>query len=285
MNPKPTTTGDILRHATARLQAVGIATARLDSLVLLEDVLNTNSTHILARPDESMTIEQQQHIIRLLKLRESHVPLAYIRHKTEFYGREFYIDKRVLEPRPESETMIDSLHELAPALPTNTAIIDVGTGSGALAITAKLEIPNICAYATDIDEQCLVIARRNARMLRTSVAFSHANLLNTLNINSPPQVIVLANLPYVPNDFHINRAATHEPKRAIFGGPDGLDVYRLLFNQLRTRHDLPTTHVITESLPPQHDTLAAIASAASYSLTGTNDFIQVFKTGFDNSGS
>ena len=271
------TVGNNVRHATARLQAAGIATARLESLVLLEDVLNTNRTHLLAHPEEQVSIEQQNLFNRMIELRVSHIPLSYIRHKTEFYGREYYIDDRVLEPRSESEAMIDALLRIVPALSDGSAIVDVGTGSGALAITAKLEIPNADVYATDIDEQCLAVARRNAQALHARVAFSHANLLNTLSINSPAQILIMANLPYVPTGFHINRAATYEPERAIFGGSDGLDVYRLLFKQIKSRPDLPVAYVITESLPPQHDNLAALAAAASCSLESTDDFIQVFK--------
>ena len=101
--------GDWLKTATQKLQQAGIATARLDCLVLLEDYLNTNRTQLLAHLERELTVEQIKWLSLRLVRRAKHEPLAYIRSKTEFYGREFIVNKHVLEPRPESETMIDLL--------------------------------------------------------------------------------------------------------------------------------------------------------------------------------
>lgn len=269
------TVGGWLKAATSELQAAGIGTARLDCLVLLEDVLNTNRTQILAHSEDTITETNLRNLQKMKTDRGKHMPLAYIRGKTEFYGREFTINHHVLEPRPESETMIELLARVIPDMAAATTIIDVGTGSGALAITTKLELPHAPVYAIDIDPKCLQLARHNAERLGADITFLCGNLLEplqTMKLSTP--TILLCNLPYVPDDFRINQAATHEPRLAIFGGSDGLDLYRELFGKLEA---LPAiTHIFTESLPPQHAALAAIAQAAGWRNIAEQDFIQIF---------
>lgn len=267
---------DSLAKAETHLLNAGIATARLDCLVLFEDVLNTNRTQILAHPERELTEVEQQKISTMITQRAQHIPLAYIRGKTEFYGREFIITDRVLEPRPESETMIDILKTLPRS--SHETLIDIGTGSGALAITAKLELPNETeVIATDIDSSCLALTKTNANNLKTQVTCYQGDLLDALpdEMHKKPAVL-LCNLPYVPDDFQINTAAMHEPRLAIFGGLDGLDIFRRLFKQIK--HSFPgETFVLCESLPPQHAQLTEIAEAAAFKLMSEQDFIQLFK--------
>ncbi len=292
-----------LQQNTRYLEAAGVGTARLDVLVLLEDCLNKNRTQLLARPEENITIEQLKWLKPRVARRGKHEPLAYIRGKTEFYGREFIVNKHVLEPRPESETMIDLLKSAVIPVKagiqskknsfkswvpdqvrneadsdTDPTIIDVGTGSGALAITAKLELPEATVIGIDIDPKCLKVASANAEMLATEVELIEGDLLNSLAIDFQLQtsVCILANLPYVPNSFHISEAASSEPRIAIFGGKDGLDVYRRMFSQLRAFSWQPDL-VLAESMPPQHDILESIAKEAGFTLTRTDDFIQQFE--------
>src|SRR5215471_10178286 len=102
-----------LQSSTLKLTEAGITTARLDCLVLLEDETGEDRSWLLAHPEHSLQIETTQKLNKKVIQRARHEPLAYIRKKTEFYGREFYIDHHVLEPRPESETMIDVLKQLS----------------------------------------------------------------------------------------------------------------------------------------------------------------------------
>ncbi len=271
---------EYLEAATRRLEGAGIATARLDCLVLLEDVLNTNRAQFLAHPDLLISKPQQKKLDALIERRAGHEPLSYIRNRTEFYGRQFYMDHRVLEPRSESETMIDELKALP--LHDDTIIIDVGTGSGALAITAKLELPAARVIALDNDDGCLAVASLNAKQLKADIQFINSNLLDKLATDDLRLATLLCNLPYVPDTFQINQAAMHEPRQAIFGGPDGLDLYRRLFEQIGNSLTKPL-YVLTEALPPQHNELSAVAKRASYNLAKTSDFIQVFRTGTDSS--
>lgn len=262
-----------LAQAQQKLEATGIGTSRLDTLVLLEDCLGKDRAHLLAHPEIELTTEQQNILSAQIKRRVLHEPLAYIRGKTEFYGRGFIVDKNVLEPRPETETMIELLKKLP--LGPDVTIIDIGTGSGALAITAKLELGVKRAVGIDIDKHCLEVARQNAKRLNADVVWLHGDLLKPLSGSQPSDFVLLCNLPYVPENFHINTAATHEPSLAIFGGPDGLDPYRNLFAQLGGFIQKPR-YVLTEALPPQHGQLSEIAEAHGFTLGTTEDFIQVF---------
>jgi release factor glutamine methyltransferase len=263
-----------LQNNTGLLKSSGIDTARLDTLVLLEDCIGKNRAHLLAYPELELTGEQITILDEQIKRRMSHEPLAYIRGRSEFYGRIFAVDKNVLVPRPESEMMIDVLLRLS--MPESISIIDVGTGSGALSITAKLQLPQADVYATDIDRGCITLASQNAQTLQSDVTFIQGNLIEPAMHILTDVSVLLCNLPYVPDEYHINTAATHEPSLAIFGGSDGLEIYRRLFNQINTLGRKPQ-FILTESLPFQHDALLDIATAHRYSLKTTEDFIQVFE--------
>lgn len=268
---------DWLKAATLVLERVDVGSARLDCLILLEDVTGKDRSWVLAHLEFQLSSSEVKRLQSLLKLRQKHLPLSYIRGKTEFYGREFIINKNVLEPRPESETIISLLCKLAESSKLKAqslTIADVGTGSGALAISAKLELPKLQVLASDIDKKCLQVARENARKHNVNIKCMQGDLLEPFKNYEVD--IVLANLPYVPLAHEINRAALNEPKIAIFGGLDGLDVYRRLFTQLHARKS-QTSWVLCESLPPQHDSLSKIARDNGYKLVKTNDFIQLYR--------
>ena len=207
-------------------------------------------------------------------------PLAYIRGKAEFYGREFMVTPATLQPRPDTETMLELLFEQVNGDKSKgNSIVDIGTGSGAIAITAKLEFPEFEVHATEINNDALKVARQNARNLGADVKFYQGNLLQPIlnlqsSISNP--FAMLVNLPYVPDGHTINQAAMQEQAVAIFGGPDGLDLYRQLFAQSSVSNPQSPILVLTESLPFQHKALAAIAKKSGYSLMKTQDFIQVF---------
>lgn len=262
-----------LAHTQQQLLAGGIETARLDTLVLLCDELRREKSWVLANPDYILSPHNINTLNKLFAQRTQHVPLAYIRGRAEFYGRDFAVNTNVLVPRPESESTITLLMQYAQKHPLKY-IADIGTGSGALAITAKLELPNADVTASDIDADCLQTAQRNAAMLGAAVDFIQSDLLESF----PPLrtgTVLLCNLPYVPDDYPINAAATHEPKLALFSGQDGLYHYRALFEQIRT---LPTKPVciITESLMQQHNALRLLAQTQDYHLADDDGLVQLF---------
>lgn len=263
---------DWLRFAKKQLSAAGIGTARLDTLVLLEDVTGIDRAKLLAKPEHELTAMQVRKLDNLLNRRARHVPLAYLRGKAEFYGREFVITPAVLQPRPESETMIDMLKKLSD-LPAKPFIADVGAGSGALGITAALELKNTRIDLLELDLKALEVAKINVDKFTLNIGALKSDLLGT---TKAAYDVLLCNLPYVPDDFQINTSALHEPRLAIFGGKDGLDVYRKLFEQLKKRLQKPL-YILCESLPSQHQALEAIAVGNGYEMADENDFVQLFK--------
>lgn len=269
------TVNEWLSGSTKILEQAGVGTARLDALVLLEDVTAKDRAWLLAHPEYEIPTVGVRKLTNLLNRRARHEPLAYVRKKTEFYGREFIITPATLEPRPESETMIEQLKQLAelPGWPGRPLIADVGAGCGALGITAKLELPNADVDLLEIDPEALKVAKMNVDKFTLNISLIRSDLLAQ---SSNDYDILLCNLPYVPDDFQINPAAMREPRLAIFGGPDGLDVYRRLFSQIRNLRKQPL-YILAEALPPQHGALADIARQAGYQLATTDDFIQVYR--------
>jgi release factor glutamine methyltransferase len=262
---------DWLISAQKQLDNAGIGSARLDVLILLEDITKNDRGWILAHQDESLSLTQLKRLRSRLKKREKHLPLAYVRGHTEFFGRKFFVNRHTLEPRPESETMIELLLKLP--ISTKVKIADVGTGSGALGITASLEFnnPNVDLY--DIDAGALAVTRHNLALHELHL---HTRKSDLLRRHIRGYDVILANLPYVPDHYRINQAAAMEPRIAIFGGRDGLDIYRRFFVQIHRFHWQPN-YVLTESLPTQHQDLAEIATNCGFKLYLSQDFIQVFR--------
>ncbi|HSX32345.1 MAG TPA: HemK/PrmC family methyltransferase, partial [Candidatus Saccharimonadales bacterium] len=208
------TIGDYLRLATAQLAQAGIESARLDVLILLEDALDRDKASILANPDMDIPTETLTTLNTQIVQRMAHLPLAYIRGSWAFYGRNYKVTEDVLVPRPETEDMITLLKNLP--LPSKPVLADVGTGSGCLAITAALELPGSRIDASDISPSAIAVAEHNNTLHRTHVQFMVRDLLRDV---STPYDVVLANLPYVPNNYAINKAAGLEPSIALFAGP------------------------------------------------------------------
>lgn len=278
-----------LRDSSQKLEQAGIETARLDALILLEDELGLDRATILAELNREISPEQIAKLNKLLKRRAKHEPLAYIRGHSEFYGRNFVVTPAVLTPRPESETIIDLLgglnasRELSEKLRKSGAqpnsvvkIADVGAGSGALGITAKLEFPDTQKITVDlleIDPEALKIAKINVDKLTTGIAVIESDLLESAEDYYD---ILLVNLPYVPDDYQINDAAGFEPRIALFSGKDGLDLYRRLFMQLSAVQKRPL-YLFIESFPFQHDEISKVLSKIGYALHKEQDFVQVFE--------
>jgi release factor glutamine methyltransferase len=273
---------DCLKYGSEKLSGVGIETSRLDTLILLEDVTGNAKAWILANLDIDLSDSQMKKIKKLLNLRSDHTPLAYVRGSVEFYGRNYVVNKHVLVPRPESETMIDllkslfktSVHDPKGHLQTTKTynIGDVGCGSGALGITVQLELPGHRIELIDVDPKALIVAKINVDKFTLNIRTIRSDLLSDVQTSYD---ILLCNLPYVPDDFQINLAASHEPDLAIYGGSDGLNVYRQLFNQLRDMNLRPL-YILCESLPIQHTELNRIAQQCGYRQQIEEDFIQVF---------
>ncbi len=262
--------GDLLRDSTQTLADAGISTARLDVLILLEDLTGKDRSLLLAHPEMELPARIIARLNKYITRRTDHIPLAYIRGKASFYGRDFAVNNKVLVPRPETETIITFFKELG--LSGYIKVADVGTGSGCIGITAALEIPDVEAYLYDISQDALKVAAVNAAAHHVSVHIKQQDLLEGCSESFD---VILANLPYVPTIQRINKAAGHEPKLALFSGEDGLDHYRTFFEQLATLPALPSI-IIIESEPEQHGYLMQLAASKGYTLKKGEGFIQLF---------
>lgn len=265
-----TTVGTFLAEHSARLQHAGIITARLDCLILLEDILQKDRSLLLAHPEQLLSANQEALLNKYVTQRINHLPLAYIRGRTSFFGREFKVNKYTLVPRPETEAVIMLLKKVV--FTHHPTMADIGTGSGCIGITAALEVPDATVHLYDISPNALAVAKQNAQHYDVRAQYYQADLLAAMHA---VYTVLLANLPYVPLQYPINQAASFEPKLALFSGMDGLDHYRLFWKQIAA---LPTRpkHVIIESFPAQHSHLKALAQATGYALVESEAFAQHF---------
>jgi release factor glutamine methyltransferase len=216
---------DALDSALIPLRATGVDSPRLDAELLLADALGVTREALFLDPERELdgpaTRRLQASVRRRAIERE---PLAYIIGRKGFRSIELEVDPRVLVPRPESETLV----EVALGLAKGARVVDVGTGSGAVALALKHERPDLEVAATDADPEALGVARANAQRLDVDVLFVEGDLLEPVD---QPVDAVLSNPPYVAaGEWHAlaPEITRHEPRRALLGGEDGLEVIRRL---------------------------------------------------------
>lgn len=225
------TIGEALRDASVRLEPVG-GTGRLDAVFLLAHAGGVSRAEMIAHRERELGPEIVQRFEELVDRRERGAPLAYVTGEAGFYGRMFGVDERVLVPRPETELAIEWAvrHLRATGRESGTAA-DLGTGSGAIAVTLAAELPGLGVYASDISQDALAVARRNAARndVFQRVTFLHGDLAAPL-LPYAPFDCVIANLPYVPTAACAAAPdpVSFEPLLARDGGPDGLALYRRL---------------------------------------------------------
>lgn len=216
-------------------------------------------------------------------------PKAYLEGHQDFYGRNFIVTPDVLIPRPETEQIIDSVLSLAGIpylpgvrlsqriLPPNPVILDIGTGSGCIAITIKKEFPEAKVYASDISKEALKIAQKNAKNHDVPIVFIISHLLEKVNIKTlPTPDLVVANLPYVDKnwDWIDRKSLDFEPKIALYAEDNGLKLIKQLISQAR---QLRIPRLILEADPCQHEKIIKYAKTAGYNHFETRGFILGFK--------
>lgn len=220
-------------------------------------------------------------------------PFAYLKGVQDFYGRDFMVTKDVLIPRPETEQLIDSILYLAgkPYLPgvkpsprrlkEAPIILDVGTGSGCIAITLKKELPEATIYATDISEAALKIAEQNAKKHNAHIHLIISHLLDKVKEGTiPTPDLVIANLPYVNKNWPWLDIASlsYEPATALFAENDGLTLIEELIRQAAK---LRIQLLVLESDPCQHHYLTKYASEHHYLLADTRGFSNTYRLNAD----
>lgn len=227
---------DFLTMATKALRSAKIKSARLDSELLASAGLGLPREWLLAHDDAEIAEPQWNHLCQMLYQRAQRYPLAYLIGTKEFYGRNFIVDERVLIPRPESEQIIESLNDLMQTEDGIHRLIDVGTGSGCLAITAKLEHPELDVHACDNSVRALEVARLNAAKLLPVDQQIHFHLSNWL-YQVPYDLtfdVIIANLPYVDSSWsELSPELEYEPYNALYDdGPNALGSIRQLLIEI-----------------------------------------------------
>ena len=238
---------------------------RLDAELILTDFLQaTDRSYLAAHSDDELS---DTNAIDAQATRSAEgEPLAYILGYREFYGRRFFVTPDVLIPRPETETIIEIAKELNP-----DKILDVGTGSGCIAITLDLELPNTQVSAVDISDDALRIAQKNAAHHNAKIEFHKSNLLE--NYQPEPGTLVIANLPYVDAawDWLDHKTLDHEPSLALYAEQGGLELIYKLIDQ--TPAGCP---LILEADPCQHEAIIKYAQKRNFTLVRQDGFIIYF---------
>lgn len=260
----------LLYQSTKLLESQKIPSPLLDAEVLLTFVLKKPREFILAHPDYQLTQKQINNFNKLIQRRALHEPIAYITNQKEFFGLDFYIDENVLIPRPESELLVELVMNITSARMNGFAppkkIIDVGTGSGCIAISLAKNLPETEIIATDISPAALKIAQKNSQTHNTkNIKFLQGDLLTPAKDYINKEVTVVANLPYLSKKLYDSSPRSvqdFEPFEALESGDDGLDHYRRLFKQVEELN-IPC-YVFCEISPEQKVTLEDEINGAKF---------------------
>lgn len=224
----------------------------------------SDRSYIVAHDEEEITPRQLVMLTDMLVRRVKKEPMAYILGEKEFYGRTFWVTPEVLIPRPETESLIELIKTLK--LPKQARFLEIGTGSGCVAITLALEFPQAGVVATDISERALDIAEQNDIIHEGRVEFLQADLIRGI-INQDEEFaaadlhfdVVVANLPYVNPEWAWldGEILDYEPKTALYvRGENGLGLYRRFFSEIGL---VKARYVVVEADPCQHSELVALA--------------------------
>ncbi len=224
----------------------------LDIELIIAYVLGKSRAFIMTHPEYVLTKKYYDQILSLCKKRAENYPLAYILGHKEFYSRNFIINEHVLVPRPETELLIEKIiHFILEKKLTNILIVDIGTGSGIIAITLAKELQEknlkIKIIASDVSTKALNVAKQNAQLHHVNILFYHSDLLdnnllcNNITQTNSKNIIIVSNLPYVDSALKIfllqqpeSRALRFEPSRALWSNEEGLSHYKKLITQTNT---------------------------------------------------
>ncbi|MFB3169893.1 peptide chain release factor N(5)-glutamine methyltransferase [Neobacillus sp. 179-C4.2 HS] len=199
--------------------------------LLLRHFTGMSRAQLFANVRDDLPEEQWEVFEKAVHEHVKGTPVQYIIGSEEFYGRKFIVNEEVLIPRPETEELV--YETLKRINKRELKVVDIGTGSGAIAISLKLEQPSLTVYASDIAEESLKVARENADLLGADVEFVQGDLLQPFR--GQRFDVVISNPPYIPvSDIEtMSEVVTdHEPHRALFAGEDGLDFYRRFMMEL-----------------------------------------------------
>ena len=260
----PLTLAQALRRATAELASVGIEGPGNDARLLISAALGLSAAQLLARPERPLRPEEAQSFGRLIARRVAREPVSRILGEREFYGRTFGISPATLDPRPDSETLIDQTLKLVTLEGWQSRalrILDVGTGSGCLLLTLLAELPGAFGVGTDVSVAALETARANA--VRLGLARSAGWLAGDLvaAVRGPFDILI-SNPPYIPS-LEIAQVEPevreHDPLLALDGGADGVAFFRRL--SASVEEIVPDGWIVLETGYNQTDAVATLLAA------------------------
>ncbi len=230
--------GELLQWTTERFEQVGLDHPRVDAQHLLAAALDCGRMELYLQHDRPLSSSERAPFREMVQRRLAREPVAYILGRRGFHALdlELCVDASVLIPRPETEHLVDwLLEDLRPPPAPRMSVLDVGTGSGAIALAIRRARPDVDVQAVDISPAAVEVARANAQRADVAVAFEVADLKGGLGVVAGPHAAVAANLPYVPRGELAKlgpEVAQFEPEMALDGGVDGLDLVRALVLQL-----------------------------------------------------
>lgn len=262
-----------LKQATDELADDLLPSPRLDAEIILAHTLRHPRTYLHAHSDDDLSLRDVDIANARIELRKDRVPVAYIIGHKEFYGRRFKVSPSVLIPRPESEQLVTMLRALLPtsqALPglAPMRLVDIGTGSGCLGVTIKLELPELSVALVDTSRHALQIAEKNARALGAEVETFVSDLLQSYPY-SPD--IVVANLPYVDRSWDQSPELANEPAEALYADDGGLSIIKRCIEQVVARAK-PNALLLLEADPRQLDDIAAFARQQGFKEVARDEF-------------
>jgi release factor glutamine methyltransferase len=226
----PATAGEALQAARERL-AVTSQNPRRDAELLLASVLGCDTVTLFAHPEQVLSTEQAKRFESFVTRRTASEPIQYILGEQEFFGLPFAVTPDVLIPRPETEHLVETALQCIDPQAT-TRILDVGTGSGAIAIALACNLPNAHVTATDLSPSALAVAQNNARRhgVAARMAFRHSDLLQVFA--GACFDVIVSNPPYIADSEMLEpQVANYEPHAALYSGPSGLEIYQRLIPQ------------------------------------------------------
>lgn len=232
--PQVWTIETVLRWAADDFRSRGIESPRLDAELLLGRAISSTRIELIVEAKRALEEAELSRFRELVKRRRAREPVAYILGEREFYGRIFRVDRRVLVPRPDTETLVDAALERTRPLSMSMRALDLCTGSGCVAITLARERPTSLVFATDVSEDALAVARDNAlRLGAYNVAFGRGDLFEAVDAARRFD-LVTANPPYIaPGEIAslMPDVRDHEPRLALVAEEDGLAVLRQIVSR------------------------------------------------------
>ncbi|MBN2725477.1 MAG: peptide chain release factor N(5)-glutamine methyltransferase [Deltaproteobacteria bacterium] len=215
------TVRDVLKWTSTRFSEIGLPSARLDAELLIALALDIDRVGVYLEMDRPLTSEERKVLRGYISRRIKHEPVAYITGKKEFYGIEFSVDHRVLIPRPDTEFLVEEVIGICGERKT---VLDIGTGSGAIAISLKNSKPELNITAVDISTAALDAAVENAKRNNVMIEFLVSDLFSSCEGRKFD--IIVSNPPYIPNGEVLMDDVLFEPELALRSGDDGLDCIR-----------------------------------------------------------